>query len=78
METIKESLKESIKRLALRNLDKEPTFIREKEKLRELYDEINKSKEDYKLIRQQYGKEKKTQIFYSSIDISVCFSCGVK
>jgi hypothetical protein len=55
METIKESLKENIKRLALNNLDKEPTLIHEKEKLREIYDELNKAREDYTLIRRQYG-----------------------
>ena len=58
METIKESLKENIKRLALRNLDKEPILINEKEKLRQLYDELNSAREDYKLIRQQYGNKK--------------------
>lgn len=57
MEMIKESLKENIKRLALRNLDKEPILIHEKEKLGELYEEINKAKEDYKLIREKYGRK---------------------
>jgi hypothetical protein len=56
METIKESLKERIKHLALRNLDKEPTLIQEKEKLQKIYDELNKAKEDYKSVRQIYGK----------------------
>jgi hypothetical protein len=56
METIKESLKENIKQLALSNLDKEPTLIHEKEKLGQIYDELKKAKEDYKIVRQQYGK----------------------
>jgi len=58
MEITKKNLKENIKRLALRNLDKEPILINEKEKLRQLYDEINSAREDYKLIRQQYGNKK--------------------
>jgi hypothetical protein len=56
MEMIKESLKERIKLLALRNLDKEPMLIHEKEKLREIYAELNQVRDEYKLIRQQYGK----------------------
>ncbi len=65
METIKESLKEDIKRLALCNLDKEPILIHEKEKLEELYDEIKKVTDEYKLIRQQYGKKifKKNKLY---------------
>jgi len=58
METIKESLKENIKRLALQNLDKEPTLIHEKEKLRKLYDELNKGKEHYTVTRRKYGRKK--------------------
>lgn len=56
MEIIKESLKENTKRLALRNLDKEPILIHEKEKLGKVYDELNKAKEEYKLVRQIYGE----------------------
>ena len=56
METIKESLKENVKRLALDNLDKEPDLLREKEKLGQLYEELKKVKEEYNLVRQQYGK----------------------
>ena len=56
METVKESLKESIKHLALSNLDKRPTLDHEKEKLAELYDELNRAREEYNQIRQQYGK----------------------
>jgi hypothetical protein len=56
MEIIKEKLKENIKRLALRNLDKEPILINEKEQLAAIYDELNKARDEYKSIRQQYGK----------------------
>ncbi|CAF4633046.1 unnamed protein product, partial [Rotaria sp. Silwood1] len=57
METIKESLKENIKRLALQNLDKEPMLIHEKQKLVEVYEELNKTKDQYKLIQQQYEEQ---------------------
>ncbi|CAF2341359.1 unnamed protein product [Rotaria sp. Silwood2] len=57
MEIIKESLKENIKCLALQNLDKEPILIHEKEKLAELYDELSKTKDDYKSIQQQYEEQ---------------------
>ncbi|CAF0928154.1 unnamed protein product [Rotaria sp. Silwood1] len=57
METIKESLKENIKRLALQNLDKEPMLIHEKQKLVEVYEELNKTKDKYKLIQQQYEEQ---------------------
>ncbi|CAF1135966.1 unnamed protein product [Adineta ricciae] len=53
-ETIKESLKLNINRLAIDNLDKEPVLSDEREKLREVYDELNKAKEEYDLVRQQY------------------------
>lgn len=56
LETIKESLKDTIKRLALSNLDKEPTLIHEKEKLAQLHEELRKVKETYDGIRGQYGK----------------------
>lgn len=56
METVKESLKENIRRLAISNLDKEPTLHEEKQKLAELYDELNRTREEYNQIRQQYGK----------------------
>ena len=56
IETIKESLKLNINRLAIDNLDKEPVLSDEREKLREVYDELNKAKEEYNLARQQYGK----------------------
>jgi hypothetical protein len=55
MEIVKESLKENIKRLAIRNLDKEPILRHEKEKLGELHDELRKARDEYKSIRQQYG-----------------------
>ncbi|CAF0865150.1 unnamed protein product [Rotaria sordida] len=54
MEIIRESLKENIKRLALQNLDKEPTLIHEKEKLGGVHDELNKARDEYKTIQQQY------------------------
>ncbi|CAF1023003.1 unnamed protein product [Adineta ricciae] len=54
IETIKESLKLNINRLAIDNLDKEPVLSDEREKLREVYDELNKAKEEYNLVRQQY------------------------
>ncbi|UJR28273.1 hypothetical protein I4U23_009523 [Adineta vaga] len=57
METIKESLKTSINRLAIENLDKEPVLSDEREKLREVYDELNKAKEEYNLVRQQYEEQ---------------------
>jgi hypothetical protein len=56
METVKESLKESIKRLAMRNLEKEPTLMHEKQKLAQLHDELGTMREEYKNIRGQYGK----------------------
>jgi hypothetical protein len=56
METTKENLKETIKRLALRNLDKEPAFNCEKQKLAELHDELRKARDEYQNIRGQYGK----------------------
>ena len=55
METVKESLKENIKRLALRNLDKEPIFNHEKEKLGEVHDELNRVQDEYKTMKQIYG-----------------------
>ncbi|CAF0875981.1 unnamed protein product [Adineta steineri] len=57
MEIIKENLKENVKRLALRNLDKEPIFIHEKEKLEEVYNELNKVRDEYNKIRQQYEEQ---------------------
>ncbi|CAF3158288.1 unnamed protein product [Rotaria socialis] len=57
METIKESLKENIKRLALQNLDKEPMLIHEKEKLASLCDEVNRAKNEYKSIQQLYDEQ---------------------
>ncbi|CAF2098068.1 unnamed protein product [Rotaria magnacalcarata] len=57
METIKESLKENVKRLALQNLDKEPMLIHEKEKLASLCDEINRAKNEYKSVQQQYDEQ---------------------
>lgn len=56
MEIIKESLKEDIKRLAWKNLDKEPVLMREKEKLSVLYDDLNRAREEYEQIRRRYGK----------------------
>lgn len=56
METIKESLKEDIKRLAWQNLDKEPVLMREKEKLGVLYEDLTKTREEYNQIRRQYGR----------------------
>ena len=56
MEIFKENLKENIKRLALQNLDKEPILIQEKKKLTELQDELNKSRNEYKTVREEYGK----------------------
>jgi len=56
MEIIKGKLKENIRLLALRNLDKEPILINEKEQLAAIYDELNKARDEYKSIRQQYGK----------------------
>ena len=56
METIKESLKEDIKRLAWQNLDKEPVLMREKEKLGVLYEDLNKAREEYNQFRRQYGR----------------------
>lgn len=56
METIKDSLKDSIRRLALRNLDKEPILIHEKEKLAQQHEEIRKMKESYDATRGKYGK----------------------
>lgn len=55
MEIIRETLKERIRQLALSNIDKEPKLIAEKEKLRELYDELRQAIEKYKKVRQQYG-----------------------
>ena len=56
MEVTKESLKDNIRRLALRNLDKEPTLIHEREALEKLHEELNRSRAEYKAVRQQYGK----------------------
>ncbi len=56
MEQIQESLKEGIKRLALRNLEKEPILIHEKQKLSEMHEEIRQLKETYDRVRGQYGK----------------------
>ena len=56
METIKESLKDSIKGLALRNLDKKPILNHEKQKLAQLHDELGRMRNEYKNIRGQYGK----------------------
>ncbi len=67
METVKENLKENIKRLALRNLDKEPLLNHEKQKLAELHDEIGKIQTEYKNIRGQYGKKIYLQVFFSKI-----------
>ncbi|CAF3405327.1 unnamed protein product [Rotaria sp. Silwood1] len=55
IETIKESLKENIKRLALCNLEQEPILIHEKQKLAQLHDELRKIKEKYDSIRGDYG-----------------------
>jgi hypothetical protein len=66
METIKESLKESNKHLALRNLDKEPILIDEKQKLAGLHDELGKMREEYKNIRGQYGKSIYMKIFFEN------------
>ncbi len=56
METIKENLKENLKRLASHNLGKEPTLIREKQKLAELHEQLGRMQEEYKNIRGKYGK----------------------
>jgi len=55
MEATRESLKDKIKGLAMRNLDKEPTLIHEKQKLCELHDELRQVREEYKSVRGQYG-----------------------
>lgn len=71
METIKESLKENIKRLAMRNLEKEPALIHEKQKLAQLHEELGKVREEYKNIRAQYGKyttKLKKYCFFFMID----------
>ncbi|CAF0925676.1 unnamed protein product [Adineta steineri] len=57
LETIRESLKENIKSLAMRNLDKEPTLIHEKEKLAELHEKLGKMREEYRSIRGQYDDQ---------------------
>ena len=56
MESIKESLKEKIKYLALTNLEKEPILIHEKQKLAKLHKKLGKMKEDYKTVHGDYGK----------------------
>jgi hypothetical protein len=56
METIKESLKERIKLLAIHNLDKEPILQQERQKLAAVHDELGRLREEYKSIRGQYGK----------------------
>jgi len=56
MEIVRESLKENNKRIALRNLDKEPGFHQEKIKLAELFEEVNKVTDEYKALRQRYGR----------------------
>jgi len=55
MEATRESLKETIKGLAIRNLDKEPTPNHEKQKLFELHNELRQVREEYKSVRGQYG-----------------------
>ncbi|CAF3027264.1 unnamed protein product [Rotaria socialis] len=57
METIKESLKESIKLLAMRNLEQEPMLIHEKQKLAQLHDELRQVKEKYDSIRGEYDEQ---------------------
>ncbi|CAF0922468.1 unnamed protein product [Rotaria sordida] len=57
MNTIKESLKDTIKRLALSNLDKEPILIHEKQKLAQLHDELRKIREKYDSIRGKYDDQ---------------------
>ncbi|CAF4713074.1 unnamed protein product [Rotaria sp. Silwood1] len=57
IETIKESLKENIKRLALCNLEQEPILIHEKQKLAQLHDELRKIKEKYDSIRGDYDDQ---------------------
>ncbi|CAF0974912.1 unnamed protein product [Rotaria sp. Silwood1] len=57
IETIKESLKENIKRLALCNLEHEPILIHEKQKLAQLHDELRKIKEKYDSIRGDYDDQ---------------------
>ncbi|CAF1519291.1 unnamed protein product [Rotaria magnacalcarata] len=57
METIKESLKERIKLLAMRNLEQEPILIHEKQKLAQLHDELRQAKEKHDSIRGEYDNQ---------------------
>ncbi|CAF2405256.1 unnamed protein product [Rotaria sp. Silwood2] len=57
IETIKESLKENIRRLALCNLEKQPTLTNEKQKLAQLHNEIRKMKDKYDSIRGEYDDQ---------------------
>jgi hypothetical protein len=56
MESAKASLKANINRLAIDNLDKEPVLSDQRDKLREIYEQLNKAREEYGAARQQYGK----------------------
>ena len=53
---IRETLKESVKQLALRNLDQEPILNSEKAKLQQTFEEVKRLTNEYKSIKQQYGE----------------------
>ncbi len=50
-------MKENIRQLALNNLGKQPTLLKEKQKLAELHAELTEIRDQYKTIRGQYGRD---------------------
>ena len=67
METIKESLKENIRRVALRNLEKEPILIHEKQHLAELYAELGPARDNYRAIGGKIDQCRLRKIFYYAL-----------
>lgn len=55
MELMREQLKENVRKLALRNLDEEPILLDEKAKLQQTFEDLNRTMNEYKIIKGQYG-----------------------
>lgn len=69
MELKRENLKENVKKLALRNLDQEPILTEGKAKLQQTYEELNRTMNEFKSIKRQYGK--KTFFVFSKLNFSL-------
>lgn len=63
MEAKRDNLKENVRKLALRNLDQEPILTEGKAKLQQTYEELNRTMNEFKSMKQQYGKKRFLCVF---------------